>query len=253
MQIDAEKNVYTSGGLSLISSDSNIFDTKSSKKIPLALIDNRPLTLASFTNFIHDTTSEYSINTFNNPEELLNQAKNEINTVKIIVFNIGYKRVGDKDIDDVILKLKVYLPEAHLVLIADCEDNHCIIQAINLGVQGYITTSLMPSVVIAALKLVLEGGIFAPLQPFIEKIEQKHNENTGNFHLPDTLYFTPRQLEVLERVKRGEPNKIIAHKLGMQECTVKVHIRDIMKKLDATNRTQLVYKIEHIKLESEPD
>ena len=70
-------------------------------------------------------------------------------------------------------------------------------------------------------------------------------------YLSETLYLTPRQLEVLEHIKLGEPNKIIAYKLGMKECTVKVHVRDIMKKLKATNRTQLVYKAGLIKPELE--
>lgn len=70
-------------------------------------------------------------------------------------------------------------------------------------------------------------------------------------YLPEMLYLTPRQLEVLEHIKLGEPNKIIAYNLGMKECTVKVHVRDIMKKLKATNRTQLVYKAGLIKPELE--
>jgi DNA-binding NarL/FixJ family response regulator len=45
---------------------------------------------------------------------------------------------------------------------------------------------------------------------------------------------------VLGLLQRGEQNKIIAHKLGMCESTVKVHIRHIMRKLNARNRTQVV-------------
>jgi DNA-binding NarL/FixJ family response regulator len=52
--------------------------------------------------------------------------------------------------------------------------------------------------------------------------------------------FTPRQLEVLERLNEGKQNKAIAYELGMAESTVKVHIRQIMKKLNARNRTQVV-------------
>jgi DNA-binding NarL/FixJ family response regulator len=44
----------------------------------------------------------------------------------------------------------------------------------------------------------------------------------------------------LERVAEGQPNKVIAYELGIAESTVKVHIRHMMKKLNARNRTQLV-------------
>jgi DNA-binding NarL/FixJ family response regulator len=42
----------------------------------------------------------------------------------------------------------------------------------------------------------------------------------------------------LDRLRQGMPNKLIAYELQMQESTVKVHVRHIMKKLKATNRTQ---------------
>ena len=47
----------------------------------------------------------------------------------------------------------------------------------------------------------------------------------------------------MEALKRGKTNKIIAYELNMQESTVKVHVRNIMRKLKATNRTEVVYKL----------
>jgi DNA-binding NarL/FixJ family response regulator len=55
--------------------------------------------------------------------------------------------------------------------------------------------------------------------------------------------FTERQEEVVQALRRGKANKIIAHELNLRESTVKVHIRNIMKKLKATNRTEVVYKL----------
>ena len=49
-------------------------------------------------------------------------------------------------------------------------------------------------------------------------------------------------MDVLSQLQRGKANKIIAFDLGMSESTVKVHIRNIMRKMGATNRTQVVYK-----------
>ena len=52
--------------------------------------------------------------------------------------------------------------------------------------------------------------------------------------------FTRNELAVLDRLKVGKANKIIAYELGLSESTVKVHIGRIMKKLNVTNRTQIV-------------
>jgi DNA-binding NarL/FixJ family response regulator len=50
--------------------------------------------------------------------------------------------------------------------------------------------------------------------------------------------LTPKETEILRRLKDGKPNKIIAYELDICESTVKVHMRQIMRKLSATNRTQ---------------
>ena len=46
---------------------------------------------------------------------------------------------------------------------------------------------------------------------------------------------------MLTRIRQGKSNKVIAYELGMQESTVKVHVRNILKQLGATNRTEAVY------------
>ena|SRR5262249_29761295 len=51
--------------------------------------------------------------------------------------------------------------------------------------------------------------------------------------------LTARQRAVLELLSRGDTNKVIARRLGMTEGTVKVHVRQIMRKLGVTNRTQV--------------
>jgi DNA-binding NarL/FixJ family response regulator len=55
--------------------------------------------------------------------------------------------------------------------------------------------------------------------------------------------FTPREIEVLHRLRQGLQNKIIAYELGMSESTVKVHLRNVMKKLNASNRTQVAFML----------
>ena len=53
--------------------------------------------------------------------------------------------------------------------------------------------------------------------------------------------FTARQVAVVTAVCQGKANKIIAYDLKMRESTVKVHFRSIMKKLEATNHTEVAY------------
>jgi DNA-binding NarL/FixJ family response regulator len=71
---------------------------------------------------------------------------------------------------------------------------------------------------------------------------------------PSTILanFSPRQIEVLRRLWRGSSNKIIAYELRMCESTVKVHIRHIMKKLNVSNRTQIVLRTRPLLLDDTP-
>ena len=54
--------------------------------------------------------------------------------------------------------------------------------------------------------------------------------------------FTPRQVAVLNQLRQGKANKIIAYELAMSESIVKVHVRNIMKKMSASNRTEAAYR-----------
>ena len=61
-----------------------------------------------------------------------------------------------------------------------------------------------------------------------------------------TREFTERQYAVLVCLCQGDPNKVIGRKLGMTETTVKVHVREIMRKLGVSNRTQVAIAAAHV-------
>jgi DNA-binding NarL/FixJ family response regulator len=61
-----------------------------------------------------------------------------------------------------------------------------------------------------------------------------------------TPQFTERQYAVLVCLCQGDPNKVIGRKLGMTETTVKVHVREIMRKLGVSNRTQVAIAAAHV-------
>jgi len=61
---------------------------------------------------------------------------------------------------------------------------------------------------------------------------------------PDRSTFTTRERHVIGAIKQGKSNKIIAYELSMCESTVKVHVRHIMKKLGARNRTAVAMRFD---------
>jgi DNA-binding NarL/FixJ family response regulator len=119
-----------------------------------------------------------------------------------------------------------------VVIVSDTNDLNHIIRVLKSGVRGYIPTSLSFNVAVEAVRLVKAGGVFIPASSIVpngdEPIQPKNS----------TL-LTQRQMEVVEEIRNGKANKQIAYELNMSEHTVKVHLRHIMRKLKARNRTEV--------------
>ena len=137
--------------------------------------------------------------------------------------------------------LRRHMSRIPLVLLSDRDDVEEIVEAIEHGVRGYIPTSLEPSEAAAALQCVAAGGTFVPASAVIKFAQDRQNGSGPPIeHETSALRrLTPRESEVLARLRQGKPNKIIAHELEITENTVKVFVRRILMKLDASNRTEV--------------
>ncbi len=112
---------------------------------------------------------------------------------------------------------------------------HQILDLLKVGIQGFIPTSVSTGIAVQALHLVCAGGTFVPASFLSSLPDNAHKASEGQG------FLTGRQLQVVEAIRQGKPNKIIAYELNMCESTVKVHVRAIMKKLKARNRTEVAY------------
>ena len=122
-----------------------------------------------------------------------------------------------------------------------------------LGVAGVVSLSASMEDALAAVRLVSAGGFCLPpedLPPATHPIDRDAEELAAT-ELPVEVAsasieradprddLTARERDVLRSLRSGHQNKIIAYQLGISESTVKVHLRSIMKKLNASNRTQV--------------
>ncbi|MDN5870345.1 MAG: response regulator transcription factor [Nitrococcus sp.] len=163
--------------------------------------------------------------------------------VELVIFSIGSSSPSDDGVREEIGQLKQGLPGVPLIILSAREEPHCILKALRLGAHSYISTRLNPEVVIQALHLVRVGGTFIPPSIALEPIQDPGAGRDQVGLVAPTLLanFSPRQLEVLQLLRQGRSNKVIGSELTMQESTVKVHVREIMKKLKARNRTQAAF------------
>ena len=131
--------------------------------------------------------------------------------------------------------------KAPIIVLCEGEKPHQVVSALQAGARGYVPTSMSLDLVIGAIRLVQAGGQFVPASCLAGLPDAKSEAPVSC--LPPHLsgMFTARQTAVIAALRQGKQNKIIAHELNMRESTVKVHVRNIMQKLKATNRTEVAY------------
>jgi DNA-binding NarL/FixJ family response regulator len=137
-----------------------------------------------------------------------------------------------------LIAFKKLLNIVPVIVLSDIESPDSLIEMFENGARGFIPTdNTTLEQIIEIIGLVKVGGIFVPLS----SLSSRGTKGQGVTARPvSSDQFTRSELAVLDRLKLGKANKIIAHELGLSESTVKVHIGRIMKKLKATNRTQVV-------------
>jgi NarL family two-component system response regulator LiaR len=117
-----------------------------------------------------------------------------------------------------------------------------IYPALAAGASGYLLKDVTPTELANAIRTINGGK--AELHPEVAK--KLIEEFRGKKNLPPEQKLTQRELEVLNLIGKGENNREIAEKLVISQKTVKVHVSNILKKLNLTDRTQAaIYAIKN--------
>jgi DNA-binding NarL/FixJ family response regulator len=214
------------------------------EKLPIwmALIDPKPLTRRLIGDLLAKAFPECAIAAASTCEELLEIEGGRIESPTLVIVYIRSAGLTNTCVQSALELLRVRLPEALAVVLSDRDDVDEVKRALTHGARGYIPTSVGCEVAVAALKLVSAGGTFVPANAFRSTAanldDQPEGERKGS---RDGLDLTPREISVIDLLREGKPNKLIARQLHMQENTVKVHVRNILKKLNASNRTHAAF------------
>ena len=220
--------------------DGSLADEDAGTELPIsiALIDPKPLTRQSIRDVLTETFPESAMVAVSTCEELLEIDERQIGKLNLVVVYIRNEGLTSTWVQSALELLRVRLPGASTVVLADRNEVAEVNRALTHGVRGYILTSVECGVAVAALRLISAGGTFVPadtLRSTTAKLDdQAEGERQRRSHGRD---LTPRELSVIDLLREGKPNKLIGRKLEMQESTVKVHVRNILKKLNARNRT----------------
>lgn len=152
---------------------------------------------------------------------------------------------------EAIRRIRAKMPDAKILILTTFADDDHIMEGIAAGARGYLLKDAPPDRLIEAIRATFRGksllnpGVAARiLDRFSHMMDEgmkpssePKSATAADENLPN---LTPRELEVLQLLGQGDRNKDIARKLHIVERTVKIHVGNILSKLNASNRTEAV-------------
>jgi len=138
-------------------------------------------------------------------------------------------RLPDLSGIDALIAIRTEFPEARVIMLTTFEGDVEIQRSLEAGARGYLLKNMPPNELVQVIRQVHAGKKRVPPEVAATLAEHMSDES-----------LTTREVEVLQQVAGGNRNRDIAEKLYISEETVKVHVKHIMDKLGAKDRTQAI-------------
>lgn len=141
-------------------------------------------------------------------------------------------------------------PNLPVLMLTVSENSEDLTEALRLGARGFLLKNIETEFLLKSIRLALEGdSVLSPemTTKLVNQLRTPTNNSTQvNSKETEEELLTPREREILYWIVQGASNKIIARELDITESTVKVHVQNILRKLELSSRVQAaIYAIEH--------
>jgi DNA-binding NarL/FixJ family response regulator len=138
-------------------------------------------------------------------------------------------RMPELDGINTIKQIRAEFPDAMIIALTSFDGDQDIYRALEAGVRGYLLKESVHTEVLTAIRSVYAGK---------RLISHEASERLSTYFTNEAL--TPKEVEVLTLVAQGFSNKEIAAQLGKAAGTIKIHVQNILEKLEASDRTHAV-------------
>ncbi|MFZ6713156.1 response regulator [Undibacterium sp. TC9W] len=137
------------------------------------------------------------------------------------------------------------LPDTAVLMLTVSEEAEDLTTALKNGARGYLLKNIEADYLTQAIKRAAAGEPVIA-ESMTAKLVMQFRSGLNQSNIPKKEKLTPRERETMVCLARGESNKEIARNLDVAESTVKIHVQNILKKLNLTSRVQIaVYAVEH--------
>ena len=146
--------------------------------------------------------------------------------------------LGDIDGVDALRTLRDAAPNMHVIIYTSHDEEDRIVQAAELGVDGYLLKGSPKREIVGAIRSVSDGG--TAIEPAVAAKLMRHMNKRSTKAKQPTIHFSKREKQVLDLLAAGKTNRDVGVTLFISESTVKFHVHAILSKLNAGNRTEAV-------------
>jgi DNA-binding NarL/FixJ family response regulator len=194
------------------------------KQIRIALVDDHPLLRQGIAALISDQPDLQLVGQASNGLEAIEQFR--LHRPDVMLMDL--QMPGMNGID-AMSAIRAEFPDARFVVLTTYTGDVQIVRALKAGARAYLLKSLLHRELLDTIRAVHAGQKRIPPEIAAELAD----------HAADDA-LTPREIEVLRLIAAGNANKIVADQLSITEETVKAHVKNILSKLDANDRTHAV-------------
>jgi DNA-binding NarL/FixJ family response regulator len=157
------------------------------------------------------------------------------NAVDIVLLDLELEHTHGVD---ALRILREVSPDVRVIIYTSHDDEDRIVQAAELGVDGYLLKGCGQRELLSAVHSVHDGG--TALESSVASKLMKHMNRRSSRNQVEAVRFSKREKQVLEQLASGSTNREIGTTLFISESTVKFHVHAILSKFDASNRTEAV-------------